>query len=179
MLRLSAVLSCYSVFSLAPLILMLSAVAGTASVYSSATSLVLILLWVYYASLILLLSAEFTEVHARSRGRMSRPSTMAVRVQRTVEAIKDGEEPMSASVLRSRRHLRSCSTRNPLAMSTSTTAMFPSEQIYRLLMVRYMFISGVTDTPCNNIDATITVRVTEPTLIAAAGSNPCVMAKPR
>lgn len=71
---------------------------ATASVYGSAGSLVLILLWVYYASLILLLGAEFTAVRARSRGRAIRPSTGAVRVQRTVEAVGDGEPERTASV---------------------------------------------------------------------------------
>lgn len=70
--------------------------AATASVYGSAGSLVLILLWVYYSSLILLLGAEFTEVHARNRGRSIRPSKGAVRVSRTVEAVPDGAQPESS-----------------------------------------------------------------------------------
>lgn len=69
---------------------------ATASVYGSAGSLVLILLWVYYSSLILLLGAEVTEVHARSRGRTIRPSAGAVRVSRTVEAVPDGVTPTSS-----------------------------------------------------------------------------------
>lgn len=58
---------------------------ATTSVYGSAGSLVLILLWVYYSSLILLLGAEFTQVHARSRGREIRPDARAVRVTRSLE----------------------------------------------------------------------------------------------
>jgi membrane protein len=42
---------------------------ATASSYGPAGSLVLILLWVYYSSIILLFGAEFTQVHARLRGR--------------------------------------------------------------------------------------------------------------
>ena len=75
--------------------------AATASVYGAAGSLVLILLWVYYSSLILLLGAEFTEVHAHSRGRAIQPSTGAVRVSRTIEAVPDGVQPDSSERIRS------------------------------------------------------------------------------
>ncbi len=75
--------------------------AATASVYGAAGSLVLILLWVYYSSLILLLGAEFTEVHAHSRGRAIQPSAGAVRVSRTIEAVPDGVQPDSSERIRS------------------------------------------------------------------------------
>jgi membrane protein len=75
--------------------------AATASVYGSAGSLVLILLWVYYSSLILLLGAEFTEVHAHRRGRSIRPSAGAVRVLRTIEAVPDDVQPESSDRLES------------------------------------------------------------------------------
>jgi len=42
---------------------------GVASVYGAASSLVVILVWVYYTSQILFLGAEFTQVFARRRGR--------------------------------------------------------------------------------------------------------------
>jgi membrane protein len=45
--------------------------AGVTSVYGAAGSLVLVLLWIYYSSQILLLGAEFTEVYSRRYG--SRP----------------------------------------------------------------------------------------------------------
>jgi membrane protein len=41
---------------------------STASSYGAAASVVLLLLWVYYASLILLFGAEFTQVYTRSTG---------------------------------------------------------------------------------------------------------------
>jgi membrane protein len=41
---------------------------STASAYGAAGSVVVIVLWVYYASLILLLGAEFTQVFARKTG---------------------------------------------------------------------------------------------------------------
>jgi membrane protein len=74
--------------------------AATASVYGSAGSLVLILLWVNYSSLILLFGAEFTQVHARSRGRVIRPSKGAVRVSRVTEAVADGVDATSSERLK-------------------------------------------------------------------------------
>jgi membrane protein len=53
---------------------------ATSSSYGSAGSLVLILLWVYYSAIILLFGAEFTQVHARIRGRDIRPNMGAVEV---------------------------------------------------------------------------------------------------
>lgn len=56
---------------------------ATSSSYGSAGSLVLILLWVYYSSTILLLGAEFTQVHAKRRGREIGPSKGAILVGKT------------------------------------------------------------------------------------------------
>jgi len=53
---------------------------ATASTYGAAASLVLMLLWVYYSSLILLFGAAFTKVHMLARGRSIMPRNMAVRV---------------------------------------------------------------------------------------------------
>ncbi|MDB6004321.1 MAG: Membrane protein, partial [Prosthecobacter sp.] len=50
---------------------------STASTYGAAASVVLLLLWVYYASCILLLGAEFTQVHARASGRHIAPAPNA------------------------------------------------------------------------------------------------------
>jgi membrane protein len=41
---------------------------GIASSYGAAASIITILLWVYYSSLILLFGAEFTKAFAESRG---------------------------------------------------------------------------------------------------------------
>jgi membrane protein len=43
------------------------------STYGAASAFVLILLWVYYSSMILLLGAEFTQVWAKRRGRRIEP----------------------------------------------------------------------------------------------------------
>jgi membrane protein len=51
---------------------------STASAYGTAGSLVLVLLWVYYSSVILLLGAEFTQVWAMSHGAQIVPDNDAV-----------------------------------------------------------------------------------------------------
>jgi membrane protein len=54
---------------------------ATASTFGAAGSLVLLLLWVNYSSLILLYGAAFTKAHVLARGRTIRPSKLAVRVR--------------------------------------------------------------------------------------------------
>jgi membrane protein len=62
-----------------------SGVAGSA--YGAASSLITLLLWVYYSSQILLFGAEFTQVYAQRAGRALKPSEYAVRVEtKEVEA---------------------------------------------------------------------------------------------
>jgi membrane protein len=56
-----------------------SGAAGSA--YGAASSLITMLLWVYYSSQILLFGAEFTQVYADRAGRGVEPSEYAVRVQ--------------------------------------------------------------------------------------------------
>ncbi len=55
-----------------------SGAAGSA--YGAASSLITLLLWVYYSSQILLFGAEFTQVYAARAGRELKPSEYAVRV---------------------------------------------------------------------------------------------------
>lgn len=47
--------------------------ASVASAYGAAGSLIIILLWIYYGSLIVFLGAELTQVHARTYGQELRP----------------------------------------------------------------------------------------------------------
>lgn len=54
---------------------------ATASTYGAAGSVVLILLWVYYSSLILLFGAAFTRTHLQARGLAIVPRNSAVRVR--------------------------------------------------------------------------------------------------
>ncbi|MDR5902144.1 YihY/virulence factor BrkB family protein [Halomonas icarae] len=55
---------------------------ATASTYGAAGSVVMILLWVYYSSLILLFGAAFTRCHLIARGRPLVPRVTAVEVKR-------------------------------------------------------------------------------------------------
>lgn len=50
---------------------------STADAYGSAGSVVLLILWVYYASCILLFGAEFTQVYAAATGHVIKPSPFA------------------------------------------------------------------------------------------------------
>ena len=54
---------------------------ATASTYGAAGSVVLILLWVYYSSLILFYGAAYTRTQLRARGPEPQPRNSAVRVQ--------------------------------------------------------------------------------------------------
>jgi membrane protein len=56
-----------------------SGAAGSA--YGAASSLITLLLWVYYSSQILLFGAEFTQVYAQQAGRELEPSHYAVRIE--------------------------------------------------------------------------------------------------
>ncbi|MDX5437909.1 MAG: YihY/virulence factor BrkB family protein [Pontibacter sp.] len=60
-----------------------------ADTYGAAGSLVLILVWVYYASVIFLLGAEFTQVFSREHDKGIRPQDNAVKVE-THEVEKEG-----------------------------------------------------------------------------------------
>jgi len=54
---------------------------ATASTYGAAASLVMLLLWVYYSSLILLFGAAFTRANLEARGRRVIPRNLAVCVK--------------------------------------------------------------------------------------------------
>src|SRR5207248_2689557 len=64
-------------------LLLVSLVLGSgtaASAYGAASSLITLLLWIYYSSQILLFGAEFTQVYAARAGRAFVPDKYAVRV---------------------------------------------------------------------------------------------------
>ena len=54
------------------------AAAGVTSVYGAAGSIVIVLLWVYYSSQVVLFGAMFTRVYAKHRGSPQEPKTTAV-----------------------------------------------------------------------------------------------------
>jgi membrane protein len=55
--------------------------------YGAAGSLAVLLVWIYYSSLILLLGAEFTEVWAEKKGEGIEPEPGAIRVERTKQRV--------------------------------------------------------------------------------------------
>jgi membrane protein len=56
---------------------------AASSAYGAASSLITLLLWIYYSSQILLFGAEFTQVYANSSGRNVKPSEHAVPIETT------------------------------------------------------------------------------------------------
>ena len=61
---------------------------ATESTYGAAGSIVVLLLWIYYSSVILYLGAEFTQVYTEAFGGHIQPAEYAVHVQQT-EVEKD------------------------------------------------------------------------------------------
>lgn len=59
------------------------------SAYGAAGSLAVILIWIYFSSMILLLGAEFTQVWARRRGKPIRPEPGAVRVEVAIHRVPE------------------------------------------------------------------------------------------
>jgi membrane protein len=55
---------------------------AASSAYGAASSLITLLLWVYYSSQILLFGAEFTQVYANQAGRRVQPSEYAVAIEK-------------------------------------------------------------------------------------------------
>lgn len=53
----------------------------TASAYGAAGSLIIILLWIYYSSILLYFGAEFTKIYALKHGHGIRPNKFSVRVE--------------------------------------------------------------------------------------------------
>lgn len=51
---------------------------------SAAGSLVIVLVWVYYSSLIILFGAEFTQAYVQNRGRVIRPESGSVKFEETI-----------------------------------------------------------------------------------------------
>lgn len=72
-----------------------SGAAGSA--YGAASSLITLLLWIYYSSQIMLFGAEFTQVYARRFGGPVRPDSYAVCVERKVEEVSRPGEPGATS----------------------------------------------------------------------------------
>jgi membrane protein len=100
--------------------------ASTTSSYGAAGSVVLILLWVYYASIIIFLGAEFTQAYAKARGHKTEPKKYAVPVteeERAEEGMSEGGKKAApkAGGEREARPTRPSAAHAPAAaMATST-----------------------------------------------------------
>ena len=66
---------------------------STTSSYGMAGSVIVILMWVYYASVILFVGAEFTQVYAKRTGAVIRPSHYAVKVTEEERAQQGMPDP--------------------------------------------------------------------------------------
>lgn len=69
--------------------------ASIASPYGAAGSVIVLVVWVYYAAQILLMGAEFTQVYARRFGREIEPSAHATRVE--VVRVGEADPPPTAA----------------------------------------------------------------------------------
>lgn len=65
------------------------------SAYGGTGSLIVLLLWVYYSSIILYFGAEFTQSFARHRGVRIEPNRFAVRIHKEPKEKKEGNENKS------------------------------------------------------------------------------------
>ena len=106
--------------------------ATTASAYGAAGSLVIVLMWVYYSSLILFFGAEVTQAYARARGSRLAPSKNAVRV---TEEVRANEGIPHEAALASARQREPASAKEPVSALTPAglphhraSASVPAEQ---------------------------------------------------
>jgi membrane protein len=86
--------------------------ATTASAYGAAGSLVIVLMWVYYSSLILFFGAEVTQAYTKARGSQLVPSANAVPV---TEAVRANEGIPHEAALASARQRDPGSAKEPVS----------------------------------------------------------------
>ena len=79
---------------------------GMATSYGAAGSVVVILLWIYYSTIILLFGAEFTKVYARQRGHKLETSKYAVPITQEARAQEGMPRPESVEPERARVYAR-------------------------------------------------------------------------
>jgi membrane protein len=75
------------------------------STYGAAASLVVLLIWIYYSSQIVLMGAEFTQVHAKSYGSLKikdRPSSAELSENRSSDPVQAGVRRSPFAVARMR-----------------------------------------------------------------------------
>ena len=72
-----------------------SGAAGSA--YGAASSLITLLVWIFYSAQILLFGAEFTKIYANAYGSQVEPAEYAVRVQRKEIELPRKQDPITSS----------------------------------------------------------------------------------
>jgi membrane protein len=89
---------------------------STTSSYGAAGSVIVVLMWIYYASVILLFGAEFSQVHARQTGTRIVPTKYAVAVtqdERAEQGMSDGKESGKAGAAPARQPAGGAAERHP------------------------------------------------------------------
>jgi len=86
------------------------------SVYGAAGSLALILVWIYYSSMIFLFGAELTQVWAKNRGEGVQPATGAMRV--VEKSVRVGDEQPHSEVDAGNGASTTCQDRSPATGSS-------------------------------------------------------------
>lgn len=120
---------------------------STTSAYGAAGSVIVILMWIYYASVILFFGAEFTQVYAKRTGAVIRPSHYAVPVTADERAqqgmvspsLLEEAPPNGAGPMKSWQPVASAAPGKTMALRTS-----PAEVIHRnaLGVVSLMLATG-------------------------------------
>jgi membrane protein len=123
---------------------------STTSAFGAAGSVIVVLMWVYYASLILFLGAEFTQVYCKATGavivpaRYAMPVTREARAQQGMAAGNEGK-----AVRRSTAARRAGATDGPCCVSGPQPVLTPGDVIrneplrFLGLMAATGFASGV------------------------------------
>lgn len=110
---------------------------STSSAYGAAGSVIVILMWVYYASVILLLGAEFTQVWAKRTGTEVVPTKYAEPVEAS-ERVREGMEVGGESPVQPR-------PAGPLAQPMPAFAHSPGGVVRRdpVQFVAFMLVAGL------------------------------------
>jgi len=130
---------------------------STASAYGTAGSLVVILLWIYYSSVILFLGAEFTQVYANERGSHLVPRKSAVPV--TEDARANEGMPSSTSMEKGKQAQAGLPVARGLPTHTPDAARFaPSMQEDDLLHLRLRSEPGLELEPLDETPSPLAAR---------------------
>jgi membrane protein len=106
---------------------------STRSAYGAAGSVVIVLLWIYYSSIILLFGAEFTQIYAAKKGLPLQPSDYAEPVT-SEERAQQGMEPASvaghAAPALARTKERQAATHGPLTVLQEDSKAHPWRSVF-------------------------------------------------